>query len=87
MNSPATYQILDTKRTISGKEHVLIQRHDGFRFYLDEAFLFALVNAGSDNLITELTQLGATQEEIPMIIQVLKDTNLINPWNKGHENE
>jgi hypothetical protein len=76
MTSEMDYKILDQIREICGKRHRLVERRDGFRFYLDDAFLFALESFSFDDLHQELSQFGVEPGEIPLILSMLKKAGL-----------
>jgi len=63
---------------ISGRIHRLVERHDGMRFYLDDAFLFALRNPDSPDLSEKLMEHGAAPDEIEMIFKMLDMAELLD---------
>jgi hypothetical protein len=70
------YLIHDFKREISGKIHQLVEADDGVQFYLDPLFLYALEHLNDADLSDKLREMGATQEEVPLILKVLQMAEL-----------
>jgi len=54
----------------------MVERFDGVRFYLDDAFLFALEHVDSMDLSRELAVRGAAPEEIDTVIRILRMAGL-----------
>jgi len=81
------YKILERTLDFSGKTHRLVERVDGFRFYLDEAFLFALEQAGSEELSQELIKRGARSEEISEIMKLLHYAGLSDESVRKNDDE
>lgn len=81
MTGEVPFKILDQTRMISGKLHRMVERRDGFRFYLDEAFLFALQQPGSPDLAQALTERGAAEEEVETILRILQMAGLLELSN------
>lgn len=66
------------KRMISGVEHVLIERPDGFQFYLDPAFLAILDHINSDSLESIAHQYKLETDEIEPVLSMLEGAGLID---------
>ncbi len=77
MSEPPVYIILDHERDISGKIHRLVERQDGFRFYLDPVFLHVLTHLDCPDRDTVAIQMGAEPDEIPIILRMLGKAGLI----------
>ncbi|MBN1552324.1 hypothetical protein JW979_12700 [bacterium] len=78
MGKNAEYKLYETPEIISGEEHWLVVRSDGFKFYIDSAFRHALLNYRSSTFFETLGKLGVQHDEIPIIIKMLKGAGLIN---------
>jgi len=70
------YRILPQTKTISGKRHTLIEREDGFRFYLDDAFMCALKHSRDTGLEDLLREFGTKDDEIPYVLKILQMAEL-----------
>ncbi len=72
------YRILERRRLISGVEHVLVERDDGFQFYLDPAFLAVLETLESGDLDAVTTHFSIENEELDPLIRMLEGAGLID---------
>jgi len=81
MKMDRLYQITDQNREISGKLHRLIKRNDGFGFFLDPAFLYALENYTSTDLENDLQPFGVSPAESRNILRILVMAELIPKVN------
>ncbi|MCD4652329.1 hypothetical protein K8T06_00145 [bacterium] len=86
MKNNYSYRILDRTMVFSGKLHRMVERSDGFRFYLDEAFVFALEESGlkrysSIQFREELIRRGTRPDEIETIQTMLQSAGLIQTQN------
>ena len=61
--------VLGETREISGRTHNLVERGDGFRFYLDPVFLYALEHSDDSDLTHKLVKMGAAEDEVPLILE------------------
>jgi hypothetical protein len=72
------YRWCNRSRIISGNVHYLVERHDGVRFYLDDAFRFALEHFDrGEALKPELIKMGATPDEISELLKILQSAGLV----------
>jgi hypothetical protein len=71
------YNIIEGEQIIMGEPHILIERNDGFRFYLDQAFLAVLKQQDRGQVSSEFEELGVESHEIPIIVRMLKSAGLI----------
>jgi hypothetical protein len=77
MADEVNYRISRDVQSISGEDHHLIEREDGFRFYLDKAFLHVLEHHDQPGLEQDLEAFGVTREEIPKMIVMLRGAGLL----------
>ncbi|MBN1295424.1 hypothetical protein JXA80_01500 [bacterium] len=71
------YRILEQTRMISGRCHHLVERRDGFRFYLDDVFLEVLRHGDAIDLADRLKNLGVLPGDLNDILMVLGIAGLI----------
>ncbi|MBN1355616.1 hypothetical protein JXA40_05015 [bacterium] len=62
---------------ISGEIHHLVERADGFRFYLDSAFCFLLEHFREPDIDTDMARFGVNVAEVPDMIRMLEKADLI----------
>ncbi|GEM_PF-5246604 len=63
---------------ISGVEHVLVERDDGFQFYLDPAFLAVLETLESGDLDAVTARFSIMNDELDPLIRMLEGAGLID---------
>lgn len=85
-NSELRYNLTGLNRLISGKRHELVERVDGMRFYLDDAFMYVLQNPEDQSLGMRLEKLGADSVDLADIVFVLMMAGLIVPKGKDGDN-
>ncbi len=81
IESETKIKILEDTREISGREHRLVERDDGFRFYLDPIFLYTLEHADESDLAEKLQEMGARENEVPVIHDILRKAALLPHGN------
>ena len=77
MDNTGEYKISNHSQKIMGEDHILVERADGFQFYLDEIFLYTLKNITDEKLYENLISKGINQDQIGKIFIMLKGAGLI----------
>lgn len=71
------FEIKEECKDFSGHKHQLVCREDGFKFFLDELFLEALIHSDDPDIDKRLIEMGAAPEEIKDIFSMLIHAGLI----------
>lgn len=77
------YRLTGHQRIISGNRHHLVERSDGCRFYLDDAFLFILENRSNPLQDDDLAKLGIDCNEIQDVQFILQSAGLTTLQEKN----